>query len=276
LADEIDILLEGYMNKICRATGKSREELQRELARLELEEDPQLESVSDETTTTITTTAAEEEDVSRFFQEAQADPILTHQDLLLTPILPPLSRPPPTTTASTTIDTDILEFHSSNQTDPVITPQEIHSPVLRPVSRPRRGRFHQHLINRRLARAREQQREQEDDEWEGEGEEEGQAGRVIRVRLPGQAQVRRVRRHQVAFSFFGFELDFLVFGEVAQTQNMLNIYSFDNNRQLTRVLQAMEAKKKEKEEMIYAVAQLGKANFQITEVFHPTRLSGLW
>jgi len=195
LADEIDILLEGYMNKICRATGQSRVELQRELARLELEEDPQLESVSDETTTTITTTAAEEEDVSRFFQEAQADPILTHQDLLLTPILRPISRPPPTTTASTTIDTDILEFHSSNQTDPVLTPQEIHSPVLCPVARPQRGRFHQHLINRRLARAREQQLQQEDDEWEGEGEEEGQAGRVIRVRLPGQAQVRRVRRH---------------------------------------------------------------------------------
>ena len=72
IADDIDVLIEEFMDKICRATGQSREELQRELEMVELEEDPQLDSVSDATITitiTITTTtaaAAEEQDLSDF------------------------------------------------------------------------------------------------------------------------------------------------------------------------------------------------------------------
>jgi len=39
LADEIDLLLEGFMDRICKATGRTREELQRELEMVELEEE---------------------------------------------------------------------------------------------------------------------------------------------------------------------------------------------------------------------------------------------
>ena len=187
LADEIDVLLEGLKDKICRVTGQTKEELQRELEMVEIEE---VELPSDETTT-----AGAAEDVSRFFQEAQADPILNREDLLRAPILPPISRPPPSTTTTTiTItttvdDTDVLDFHTSTAKDPIVTLPEIHSPVLRPVARPRRGRFHRDF-NRRRARAREQQlqqREQDDDDNE-EGRQAGRAGRIIRVRLPGQGQ----------------------------------------------------------------------------------------
>jgi len=113
LADEIDVLLEGLMDKICRATGQTKEELQRELEMPGIEEDSQLESTSDETCTT--TAAAEDEEVLDFFHSAQSDPILTRQEILLTPIHPPVSRPPPSTTttisASTTVDhTDLHTF----------------------------------------------------------------------------------------------------------------------------------------------------------------------
>jgi hypothetical protein len=181
------------MDKICRVTGQTKEELQRELEMVEIEE---VELPSDETTTA----AAAEEDVSRFFQEAQADPILNREDLLRAPILPPISRPPPSTTTTTTItttvdDTDVLDFHTSTAKDPIVTLPEIHSPVLRPVAHPRRGRFHWDF-NRRRARAREQQREQDDDDDE-EGGQAGRAGRVIRVRLPGQGQqLQQLTRRQ--------------------------------------------------------------------------------
>ena len=56
LADDIDLLLEGFMDRICKATGRTREELQRELEMVELEEETQLESASDEKSTTITNT----------------------------------------------------------------------------------------------------------------------------------------------------------------------------------------------------------------------------
>ena len=39
MADEIDLLLEGFMDRICKATGRTREELQRELEMVELEEE---------------------------------------------------------------------------------------------------------------------------------------------------------------------------------------------------------------------------------------------
>ena len=61
-----------------------------------------------------------------------------------------------------------------------------------------------------------------------------------------------------------------------QTQLTLNLYSHNNNWMLSRIIKTMETKKKEKEEMLRAVAQLGKASFQTVEVFHPTRSSGLW
>jgi hypothetical protein len=46
LADNIDVLIEGFTEKICKATNQTREELQRELDRLELEEENQPESTS--------------------------------------------------------------------------------------------------------------------------------------------------------------------------------------------------------------------------------------
>ena len=196
LADDIDVLLEGLMDKICQATGQTREELPRELEMVELEDEMQPETASDETidstdttTTLTTTTTTVDEDVSDFFRAAQADPILTRVDLLRAPIRPPISRPTPSTTTATVVDDDASHFHSSTQNDPVATPQEILGPVHPAIDRPPRGRFPRHLLSRRLARAREQQLQQEEDEEEG-----GQAGRVIRVRLPGQGEVRRVRR----------------------------------------------------------------------------------
>jgi len=200
LADDIDVLLEGLMDKICQATGQTREELPRELEMVELEEEMQPETASDETidgadttTTLTTTTTTVDEDVSDFFRVAQADPILTREDLLRAPIHPPISRPTPSTTTTTVVDDDASHFHSSTQNDPVPTPQEILGPVHPAIDRPRRGRFPRHLLRRRLARAQQlQQRREQDDEEEGE--EGGQAGWVIRVRLPGQEQVRRVRR----------------------------------------------------------------------------------
>ena len=147
---------------------------------------------TDTTTATTTTTTTVDEDVSDFFRAAQADPILTREDLLRAPIHPPISRPTPSTTTTTVVDDDASHFHSSTQNDPVATPQEILGPVHPAIARPRRRRFPRHLLSRRLARARQlQQQQQQDDE---EGEEGGQAGRVIRVRLPGQEHVRRVRR----------------------------------------------------------------------------------
>ena len=205
LTDELDVLLDGLMDKICRETGQTKEELQQELEMVDLED---LDLPSDETTSTAP--AEEDEEVSDFFRAAQADPILNREDLLRAPILPPISRPPPsatttttttTITASTTItttitttvdDTDLLNFHTSTALDPIVTLPEILSPVLRPVARPRRGRFHRDF-NRRRARAREQQRErqleQEQQRQLEDDDEEGEEGRrVIRVRLPGQWQ----------------------------------------------------------------------------------------
>jgi len=194
LADDIDVLLEGLMDKICQATGQTREELSRELEMVELEE-MQPETASDETidgtdttTATTTTTTTVDEDVSDFFRAAQADPILTREDLLRAPIHPPISRPTPSTTTTTVVDDDASHFHSSTQNDPVATPQDILGSVHPAIDRPPRGRFPRHLLSNRLARAREQQLQEEEEE------EGGQAGRVIRVRLPGQEQVRRVRR----------------------------------------------------------------------------------
>jgi hypothetical protein len=64
--------------------------------------------------------------------------------------------------------------------------------------------------------------------------------------------------------------------ECVKTQSNLNKYGYDLQRQLTRVLKELDKKSKNKEKVAHAATQLAKPDMEIVEVFHPTRLSGLW
>lgn len=58
----------------------------------------------------------------------------------LTALIPPLG--PEASISTTTVDPDVLDFHSSMANDPVITPQDLLGAVHPAIARPARGQLH--------------------------------------------------------------------------------------------------------------------------------------